>query len=556
MSSWLFYGSEGTSSSRSESSSPELSASEALQCLFEAAKVGGHPGAVNKLVSEYKVNLSETTSDGKTALEIAVLHNNVDTVRALLRAGSPISKINFDNRSEIFNVFSSEALQQVGLGDAKRLEEILQAGLSPTMRDGTKDNGTLLHWAASFSKINIAQLLLKRGGKSILNLINQNGASALHEAAVTGNKEMITFLVENGIDVDLKVYNGKYKGKTALQIAKEKYGKKLGFSEADVGGGSPGVLLDVDANENKYESIDESIGGQFEKNVTPSKRFFPKNTVKEKEIAFSNLQQQPTHLDWCCRGIDILAGEMFEVPVVVNSNILQQNQNVHLNWKFSTEGCFVAFGIAMKKNGSSSTQTLVPLKWSGADVGGGSLLLETAGVVYIIFDNTNSWWSTATLDYEISLTVSKTFQNSGDFLLMENSKSCKKEKVKNFLLSEMERKEVNQDCSSVIEEMSSVRLQYETRQRLKESALQRVENNERKVRELQLLLCAAEAKLQDAKTDVVNADKALLKHTGALNKMLLQNIGVNAGKTILHFLAVDDFERLKCSTKNWKKIFF
>ena len=138
-----------------------LSAEEAVACLFEAAAKGGHPGAVHKLVTQYKVDLSSRNPDGLTALHVAVQNNRVDTARALLRAQSPLvdSKLHGTavemaladpvRHAEILQVFSAEMLQQIGLGNVERLGQLIDAGVSPNSRDGTKENGSLLHWVSS-----------------------------------------------------------------------------------------------------------------------------------------------------------------------------------------------------------------------------------------------------------------------------------------------------------------------------------------------------------------------------------------------------------------------
>ena len=63
-----------------------------------------------------------------------------------------------------------------------------------------KFGSTLLHYAASYDRINIVEMLLNRGID--INSMNINNKTALHWAAHWGNINIVVMLLERGIDID------------------------------------------------------------------------------------------------------------------------------------------------------------------------------------------------------------------------------------------------------------------------------------------------------------------------------------------------------------------
>lgn len=108
--------------------------------------------------------------------------------------------------------FVQQLFRLARTGDAdRRLENFLEAGLVPNLRDG-KGN-SLLMLAGYNGQHATARLLLKHGGDP--ELANDRGQIPLSGAAFNGDTEMARLLLEHGAAVDARDPDGK----TALMFA-------------------------------------------------------------------------------------------------------------------------------------------------------------------------------------------------------------------------------------------------------------------------------------------------------------------------------------------------
>jgi len=134
---------------------------------------------------------------GDTALHYACRLGRVDSVRALLRAGVICSVRNSrnqlafeaaqssDKRTQIEHAFVAELLQHVCSGNAPRVERLLKGGVKADSPDGSPNQATLLHWAATFGQgREIVRLLCEAGAN--VNAQNKVGLTPAHEAAGHG----------------------------------------------------------------------------------------------------------------------------------------------------------------------------------------------------------------------------------------------------------------------------------------------------------------------------------------------------------------------------------
>lgn len=62
----------------------------------------------------------------------------------------------------------------------------------------------LLHFAADDGLTDVAKLLITKG-KIPINTIDQSGWTALHLAAGHNHSDLVTLLLENGADINIKV---------------------------------------------------------------------------------------------------------------------------------------------------------------------------------------------------------------------------------------------------------------------------------------------------------------------------------------------------------------
>ena len=156
---------------------------QAQEYLWEACREGGHPAAVHKLLDNYDKDISLSARDastGLTPLSLAIRSECVDTVRTLLSAGSPIEDRIEDLSEKMKAAFESHALNALASNDIKMFSSLLAAGLDPNTKDGTSEDNTLCHWAASFGRYEILKQLLSRGADK--NVRNSIGRSVLDEA--------------------------------------------------------------------------------------------------------------------------------------------------------------------------------------------------------------------------------------------------------------------------------------------------------------------------------------------------------------------------------------
>lgn len=103
------------------------------------------------------------------------------------------------------NKFVQELFQLARVGDAERLKEFLEIGLTTNIRDG-KDNG-LLMLASYNGNYEAARALLEQGGNP--EIANDNGQIPLAGTTFKGNAEMTRLLIEHGADVNDCMPDGK-----------------------------------------------------------------------------------------------------------------------------------------------------------------------------------------------------------------------------------------------------------------------------------------------------------------------------------------------------------
>ena len=144
---------------------------------------------------EKGISVNVTTCDNETPFSWACQEeNNVDNVTFLLDYGADISTL---NKSSSVGALHYAAKRS----DKTVVEFLLKKGISANVKDN--DNKTPLLWGCQNKKtIENATLLLKYSAE--INVINkEHGACALHYAAKHSDKEMIQFLLERGVDVNV-----------------------------------------------------------------------------------------------------------------------------------------------------------------------------------------------------------------------------------------------------------------------------------------------------------------------------------------------------------------
>jgi len=197
--------------------------------------IGTHGAAIGS--EPFAAGAAAGAEPGDTPLHLACRLGKVDATRALLRAGVICSVRNAnkqlaldvarltDKSVQIEHAFVAELLQHVCSGNAARVERLLKGGVKADSVDGSPNQATLLHWAATFGQgREIVRLLCEAGAK--VNAQNKAGLTPAHEASGHGSLETLDALVDFGADLSLKDPRGRTprdvaKGAVALFFAED-----------------------------------------------------------------------------------------------------------------------------------------------------------------------------------------------------------------------------------------------------------------------------------------------------------------------------------------------
>jgi ankyrin repeat protein len=158
--------------------------------LLETVESGDHATAMH-LLSAKGADVNATAADGSTAIMYAAANNDLDLVRALIKAGANV---------KLENKFGTSALTEAAIiGSAPVIEALLKAGADPNFK--TPNGETPLMAAARTGKIEAAKTLLAAGA-DINAKENWGGQSALMWAAAQSQPEMVKFLASNGANLN------------------------------------------------------------------------------------------------------------------------------------------------------------------------------------------------------------------------------------------------------------------------------------------------------------------------------------------------------------------
>lgn len=159
------------------------------QVLLEAAKLGEIERALVLLDGTRDIDHPEP--DGMTALHYAVLNDQADLARALLRAGADV------NARTRYGVSPIYLAAQNGSSDMTRL--LLQSGASPN--EVYREGETVLHTAARTGSPDTVAVLLAAGA-TVDAREDWHGQTPLMWAAAQGHAALVPLLVEHGAKVN------------------------------------------------------------------------------------------------------------------------------------------------------------------------------------------------------------------------------------------------------------------------------------------------------------------------------------------------------------------
>ncbi len=161
-------------------------------------------------------DVNATTHNGGNALMFAAIRGDIETQKALIDAGADVNAVGGFDWTAIL-VASVK-------GHVPAVRQLLVSGADPNLRDIY--GWTPLMRAVYEERELIVQVLLEQPNVA-LNVSNDQGATALHLAAVKGNEALIRSLLLAGADPSMGDRNGRTPESMAVAAGHENVAKLL-----------------------------------------------------------------------------------------------------------------------------------------------------------------------------------------------------------------------------------------------------------------------------------------------------------------------------------------
>jgi len=163
-------------------------------------------------------DVNATTDNGGTALMFAAIRGNVKTQRALIDAGADVNAV---------GGFDWTALMVASVkGHVAAARQLLTSGADPNLRDVY--GWTPLMRAVYEERDEIVQALLEQPDME-LNARNDQGATALHLAAIKGNEGLARALLLAGASPLIEDRKGRTPAVTAVAAGHDEVAALLGY---------------------------------------------------------------------------------------------------------------------------------------------------------------------------------------------------------------------------------------------------------------------------------------------------------------------------------------
>jgi ankyrin repeat protein len=153
------------------------------QAALEVAIKAGDVERVRTLLDGNPELTAGSGQNGNTPLLLATYYHANEIVQMLVERGAPVS------------VFEAAAI-----GDARRVRQMLD-DQPELILSFSHDGWTLLHLAAHFGQLAVAELLLARGAEVDVRSTNALANTPLHAALAGGHPAMARRLVDQGANV-------------------------------------------------------------------------------------------------------------------------------------------------------------------------------------------------------------------------------------------------------------------------------------------------------------------------------------------------------------------
>lgn len=197
--------------------------------LHLAIKAGDR-GAIIELIANPNVDVNAKNKKGVTPLQSAVSEGDIQTIRALLKAGANVNEKKYGGFTPLHSVAVFE--KNIGIG------EVLLKADGIRLNEKNRHQATPLHTALKFSNNEFALAIIRAGAE--INERDNDKMSPLHYATERANINTIRALIRASADVHAK----NSQGRTPLHLAAE-----LGRVEAIVEFLAAGANVDEKDNE-------------------------------------------------------------------------------------------------------------------------------------------------------------------------------------------------------------------------------------------------------------------------------------------------------------------
>jgi ankyrin repeat protein len=158
------------------------------------------------------VNAPASSSDGRSALRVAIARQNIEAVRILLDAGASVT-VNENCKEGLLAVQESIQIAKLEVRN-EMISLLLRAGAPFEPPVGLEQFGAL-HAAVYMKDVDLTERLLKRGANP--NIGYWMGYTPLQRASCYGNEALVKLLISYGADINAPEYDSF--GQTALQAA-------------------------------------------------------------------------------------------------------------------------------------------------------------------------------------------------------------------------------------------------------------------------------------------------------------------------------------------------